>query len=101
MGFVVYSKRDGEFLRYYDTESKARAQVTGHNRKAIFQALRGNEYVKEWDLCAWADYEPRYMRLTILLTKWHCLNRSSGTDELYHYQAGSAACLARSFSIHD
>jgi hypothetical protein len=60
MGFVVYSKRDGEMLRYYDVESKARAQVTGHNRKAIIDALKGNEYVKEWDLCEWAEYEQVY-----------------------------------------
>ena len=46
MGFVVYSKRDGEMLRYYDTRSKAQAQVTGHNRKIIVEALKGNEYVK-------------------------------------------------------
>jgi hypothetical protein len=44
MGFVVYSKKDGEMLRYYDNRSKAQAQVTGHNRKAIMQALRGDEY---------------------------------------------------------
>jgi hypothetical protein len=60
MGFVVYSRRDGEMLRYYDVESKARAQVTGHNRKAIIEVLKGNEYVKEWDLCEWAEYEQIY-----------------------------------------
>ena len=60
MGFVVYSKQDGEMLRYYDTESKARAQVTGHNRKIIIEALKGDEYVKEWDLCEWAEYEQVY-----------------------------------------
>ena len=38
-------------LRYYDNRSKAQAQVTGHNRKAIIEVLRGDEYVKEWDLC--------------------------------------------------
>ena len=60
MGYVVYSKKDGEMLRYYDVESKARAQVTGHNRKAIIDALKGNEYVKEWDLCEWTEYEQVY-----------------------------------------
>jgi hypothetical protein len=60
MGYVVYSKQDGELLRYYDVRSKAQAQVTGHNRKAIFQALRGNEYVTEWDLCEWSEYEQVY-----------------------------------------
>ena len=60
MGFVVYSKKDGEMLRYYDNRSKAQAQVTGHNRKAIIQALKGDEYVKEWDLCEWDDYEQVY-----------------------------------------
>ena len=60
MGFVVYSKKDGEMLRYYDNRSKAQAQVTGHNRKAIIQVLKGDEYVKEWDLCEWAEYEQVY-----------------------------------------
>jgi hypothetical protein len=60
MGFVVYSKQDGEMLRYYDNRSKAQAQVTGHNRKIIIEALKGDEYVKEWDLCAWTEYEQVY-----------------------------------------
>jgi hypothetical protein len=60
MGFVVYSKKDGEMLRYYDVRSKAQAQVTGHNRKAIIEALKGNEYVTEWDLCEWDEYEQVY-----------------------------------------
>ena len=76
MGFVVYSKQDGEFLRYYDTESKARAQVTGHNRKAIIQVLKGDEYVKEWDLCAWVDYETIHAA-HYAAHKWHYLNRSN------------------------
>lgn len=73
MGFVVYSKRDGEMLRYYDNRSKA--QVTGHNRRVIIQALRGNEHVKEWDLCAWADYEPIHAA-HYAAHKWHYLARS-------------------------
>jgi hypothetical protein len=62
MGFVVYSKKDGEMLRYYDNRSKAQAQVTGHNRRAIIEALRGNEYITEWALCEWIEYEQVYAR---------------------------------------
>jgi hypothetical protein len=62
MGFVVYSKKDGEMLRYYDNRSKAQTQVTGHNRRAIIEALKGNEYITEWDLCEWAEYEQVYAR---------------------------------------
>ena len=62
MGFVVYSKHDGEMLRYYDNKSKPQAQVTAHNRRAIVEALKGDEYVKEWDLCEWAEYEQVYAR---------------------------------------
>jgi hypothetical protein len=76
MGFVVYSKRDGEMLRYYDNRSKAQAQVTGHNRKAIIQVLKGDEYVKEWDLCEWIEYEQIYAQY-YNAHKWHYLNRSS------------------------
>ncbi len=75
MGFVVYSKKDGEMLRYYDNRSKAQAQVTGHNRRAIIQALKGDEYVKEWDLCEWAEYEQVYANY-YNTHKWHFLNRS-------------------------
>ena len=75
MGFVVYSKKDGEMLRYYDNRSKAQAQVTGHNRRAIIQALKGDEYVKEWDLCEWAEYEQVYANY-YTAHKWHFLNRS-------------------------
>jgi len=63
-------------LRYYDTESKARAQVTGHNRKVIIEALKGAEYVKEWDLCAWSDYEQVYAQ-HYANNKWYYLHRSS------------------------
>jgi hypothetical protein len=79
MGFVVYSKTDGEMLRYYDNRSKAQAQVTGHNRKAIMQALRGDEYSpdpKEWDLCEWSEYEQIYAQY-YNSHKWHYLNKSS------------------------
>jgi hypothetical protein len=62
MGFVVYSKKDGEMLRYYDNRGKAQAQVTGHNRRAIIEALRGNVYISEWDLCEWNEYEQVYAR---------------------------------------
>lgn len=57
MAFVVYSKNTGEALRYYDCESKAQAQATGHNRKAIMKALRGKLYQEEWAVCEWVDYE--------------------------------------------
>jgi hypothetical protein len=76
MGFVVYSKRDGEMLRYYDNRSKAQAQVTGHNRRAIIQALKGDEYVKEWDVCEWSEYEQVYAQY-YKAHKWYYLNRSS------------------------
>jgi hypothetical protein len=76
MGFVVYSKTDGKMLRYYDVKSKAQAQVTGHNRKAIMEALKGDEYVKEWDLCEWSEYEEIYSQY-YTKHKWYFLNRSS------------------------
>jgi hypothetical protein len=76
MGYVVYSKKDGEMLRYYDVESKARAQVTGHNRKAIIDALKGNEYVKEWVLCEWAEYEQVYAQY-YSANKMYLLSRSN------------------------
>ena len=76
MGFVVYSKRDGELMRYYDVESKARAQVTGHNRKIIIKALKGDEYVKEWGYCSWEEFEQVFSQ-EYQAHKWHYLNRSS------------------------
>jgi hypothetical protein len=79
MGFVVYSKADGEMLRYYDIESKAQAQVTGHNRKAIIQALKGDGYgpdPKEWDLCEWSEYEQIYSQ-HYAVNKWHYLHKSN------------------------
>lgn len=78
MGFVVYSKHDGEMLRYYDVRSKAQAQVTGHNRRAIIQALKGDEYdpsVTEWDLCEWSEYETIYAR-HYAKHKYYYLSRS-------------------------
>ena len=76
MEFVVYSKKDGEMLRYYDNKSKAQAQVTGHNRRAIIDTLRGNEYVKEWDLCEWAEYEQVYAEY-YNANKMYLLSRSN------------------------
>jgi hypothetical protein len=76
MGFVVYSKTDGEMLRYYDSESKAKAQVTGHNRKIIVEALKGSEFVKEWALCEWTEYEQIYARY-YNANKWYMLSRSN------------------------
>ena len=58
MGFVVYSKRDGEMLRYYNSESAAQSQVTAHNRKAIINALKGiDRSVSEWSMCKWNEFE--------------------------------------------
>lgn len=58
MGWIVYSKKTNELLRYYDTESKARAQVTGHNKKAVWVMLsRPNSLKEEWAYCEWNEYE--------------------------------------------
>ena len=76
MGFVVYSKKDGELLRYYDVKSKAQAQVTGHNRKAVIEALKGDEYVTEWDLCRWDEYEQVFNQ-HYSANKYYYLNRSN------------------------
>lgn len=58
MGWIVYSKKNYELLRYYDAESKAQAQVTGHNKKAIWYMLsRPNSEKEEWDCCEWSEYE--------------------------------------------
>ena len=76
MGFVVYSKKDGEMLRYYDTRSRARAQVTAHNRRAIVEALKGNENVTEWGLCEWSEYEEIFSQY-YSANKWHYLYRPS------------------------
>ena len=76
MGFVVYSKKEGEMMRYNDNRSKAQAQVTGHNRKAIIDALKGNESVKEWDLCEWAEYEQVYAQY-YNANKMYLLSRST------------------------
>jgi len=61
MGWIVYKKSSGELLRYYDQKSKAQAQVTGHNRRAIMESLRAtarySSPVAEWGLCEWQEYE--------------------------------------------
>ena len=58
MGFIVYSKSNGEILRYYESKSSARSQVTAHNRKAIINALKGiDRCVTEWDMCNWNEFE--------------------------------------------
>ena len=60
MGWVVYSEKSGEILRYYDTESKAQSQVTGHNKKLFWsrlQSTRGDDYKEQWAHCNWQDYE--------------------------------------------
>lgn len=75
MGWIVYDKTDGELLRYYDRESKAKAQVTGHNRKAIMDALRGYSRTTEWDFCEWSDYEKIFAEY-YTKNKWHMLQRS-------------------------
>ena len=75
MGFVVYSKHDGEMLRYYDNRGKAQAQVTGHNRRAIVEALKGDEDVTEWAMCEWSEYEEIFSQY-YSANKWHYLARS-------------------------
>lgn len=63
MGWIVYSKKDLELLRYYDTESKAQAQVTGHNKKAVWYALtRGDSRKEEWACCSWSEYESLFQQ---------------------------------------
>jgi len=58
MGWIVYSKKDLELLRYYDTKPKAQAQVTGHNKKAVWNALiNSNRNSEEWACCEWNEYE--------------------------------------------
>lgn len=74
MGWVVYTKNDGELLRYYDQESKAKAQVTRHNRQAIMDGLRGHHGI-EWDFCEWSDYEKIFAEY-YTKNKWHMLQRS-------------------------
>jgi len=62
MGFVVFSKSTGRTLGYYAGESQARAQVTGHNRRAVVEALKGAESVQEWDCCEWQQYEVHFAK---------------------------------------
>jgi hypothetical protein len=60
MGWVVYLEKSGEILRYYDVESKARSQVTGHNKKLFWARLKstqGRDYKEQWAHCNWQDYE--------------------------------------------
>lgn len=77
MGWVVYSKKNYELLRYYDTESKAQAQVTGHNRKALWSVLsRLNSEKEEWAYCEWAEYETEFKRY-YELNRPYMLQRSS------------------------
>jgi hypothetical protein len=60
MGWVVYSEKSGEILRYYDIESKAQSQVTGHNKKLFWARLKstqGRDYKEQWAHCNWQDYE--------------------------------------------
>ena len=50
MGWVVYLEKSGEILRYYDVESKARSQVTGHNKKLFWARLQSTriDYKEQW-----------------------------------------------------
>ena len=57
MGWIVYKKSTGELLRYYNQKSSAQAQITGHNRREIMSALRGNPHATEWSFCEWQEYE--------------------------------------------
>lgn len=77
MGWVVYSKQNNEMLRYYDTESKAQAQVTGHNKKAVWYMLTSTRGSKEqWACCSWSDYETQF-KLYYEHSKAYMLQRSS------------------------
>ena len=58
MGWVVYSKKNNELLRYYDTESKAQTQVNRHNKQAVWHMLtKPNSSKEEWACCEWSEYE--------------------------------------------
>jgi len=72
MGFVVFDKNTGRTLGYYAGESQARAQVTGHNRRAVIKALKGAESVAEWDCCDWQQYEARFAT-HYANNRWHYL----------------------------
>lgn len=65
MGWIVYSKPTGEQLMYYDTERKARARVTGHNKKLLWDRLKNTnerDSATEWAHCDWSSYEEIYQR---------------------------------------
>ena len=78
MGWVVFCKRDGEMLRYYDTESKARAQVKGHNKKLSWAVLTNTNRMerREWDCCEWGEYE-KVFNDHYQLNRGYWLQRSS------------------------
>ena len=78
-GWVVYSEKSGEILRYYDVESKARSQVTGHNKKLFWsrlQSTRGHDYKEQWAHCNWQDYENIFKKY-YEVNKPYMLQRSS------------------------
>ena len=77
MGWIVYSKKTNELLRYYDTESKAQAQVTGHNKKAVWSILtRPGSQKEEWACCDWREYEKVFQDY-YKINKPYLLQRSS------------------------
>jgi hypothetical protein len=63
MGWIVYSETFG-IVRYYDTEKKAKAQVTGRNKKLFLDVLRNGkdkyDSRSSWAYCSWQDYEEIY-----------------------------------------
>ena len=79
MGWIVYSKKNFELLRYYDTKSKAQAQVTGHNKKAVWHALsrpNPDTHKEEWAYCEWHEYEAVFKEY-YEFNKAYMLHRSS------------------------
>jgi hypothetical protein len=80
MGWVVYSNKNGEILRYYDTEQKASAQVNGHNKKLFLDILKNGKATycskEEWAYCNWVSYE-EFFKKYYADNKAYMLNRSS------------------------
>ena len=77
MGWVVYSKKTNELLRYYDTEAKAQSQVTGHNKKAVWYMLsQPGGQKEEWGYCEWLEYENIFQDY-YKINKPYMLQRSS------------------------
>ena len=63
MGFVVYEEETGRAIKYYRTESAAKAQVTKNNRgidnSDILRLHLGisRSHERRWIYCSYAGYE--------------------------------------------